>query len=59
MAIKHLPWKDPPKFTQIVIFWFENILSGNPARPRFIVTTAARQLPTTNARTSCAALATA
>jgi hypothetical protein len=24
--------QDPPKFTQILIFWFENRPSGNPGR---------------------------
>jgi hypothetical protein len=28
---QHLPLQDPPKFTQIWIFWFENRPSGNPA----------------------------
>jgi hypothetical protein len=28
---QHLPSQDPPKFTQIWIFWLENITSGNPA----------------------------
>jgi hypothetical protein len=28
---KHLPLQDPPKITQIGIFWFGNIPSGNPA----------------------------
>jgi hypothetical protein len=26
--------QDPPKFTQIGIFWFENLHSGNPAQNR-------------------------
>jgi hypothetical protein len=29
---KLLPLRDPPKFTQIGIFWSENIPSGNPYR---------------------------
>jgi hypothetical protein len=28
---KHLPLQDPPKFTQIGIFWFENVPSGKPS----------------------------
>jgi hypothetical protein len=31
---QHLPFQDPPKFTQIGIFGFENIPSGNPASQR-------------------------
>jgi hypothetical protein len=33
MGIKnqHLPFKGPPKFTQIWDFWFEKKPSGNPA----------------------------
>jgi hypothetical protein len=27
---QHLPFKGPPKFTQIWDFWFENKPSGNP-----------------------------
>jgi hypothetical protein len=27
---QHLPLQDPPKFTQIWDFWFENKPSGNP-----------------------------
>jgi hypothetical protein len=27
---QHFPFKDPSKFTQIGIFWFENKPSGNP-----------------------------
>jgi hypothetical protein len=27
---KRLPLQDPPKFTQIWIFWLENIPSGSP-----------------------------
>jgi hypothetical protein len=30
VSIKYLPVQDPPKFTQIWIFWFENKPSGNP-----------------------------
>jgi hypothetical protein len=29
---QHSPFKGPPKFTQIGIFWFENKPSGNPAQ---------------------------
>jgi hypothetical protein len=32
---QHLPFKRPPKFTQIWIFWFENKPSGNPAELSF------------------------
>jgi hypothetical protein len=32
---QHLPFQDPPKFTQIGIFWFENMPSGNPPRNTF------------------------
>jgi hypothetical protein len=28
---QYFPLPGPPKFTQIGIFWFENIPSGNPA----------------------------
>jgi hypothetical protein len=28
---QNIPLHDPPKFIQIVIFWFENKPSGNPA----------------------------
>jgi hypothetical protein len=28
---QQLPFKGPPKFPQIGIFWFENKPSGNPA----------------------------
>jgi hypothetical protein len=28
---QHLPFKGPPKFTQVLDFWFENKPSGNPA----------------------------
>jgi hypothetical protein len=34
----HIPTfslQGPPKFTQIGIFWFENMPSGSPARPSF------------------------
>jgi hypothetical protein len=31
---KHLPLQDPPKFTQIGIFWFINLPSGNPGGRR-------------------------
>jgi hypothetical protein len=27
---QHLQLQDPPKFTQIGIFWFENVPSGRP-----------------------------
>jgi hypothetical protein len=27
---QHLLLQDPPKFTQIWNFWFENVASGNP-----------------------------
>jgi hypothetical protein len=29
---QHLAWQGPPKLTQIVFFWFENMPSGNPGR---------------------------
>jgi hypothetical protein len=32
ITYQHRPLQDPPKFTQIGIFWSENIPSGNPAR---------------------------
>jgi hypothetical protein len=31
---QHLPFKGPPKFTQIWAFWFENKPSGNPDQGR-------------------------
>jgi hypothetical protein len=31
----NVPFQDPPKFTQIVIFWFGNIPSGNPDSKAF------------------------
>jgi hypothetical protein len=31
---QHLPFKGPPKFTQIWDFWFENKPSGNPDKNR-------------------------
>jgi hypothetical protein len=31
---QNFPFQDPPKFTQMVIFWFENITSGNPGKER-------------------------
>jgi hypothetical protein len=29
---QYVPFQGPPKYTQIGIFWFENIPSGNPGR---------------------------
>jgi hypothetical protein len=33
---QQLPLKGPPKFTQILDFWFENKPSGNPAAKRVL-----------------------